>query len=108
MFWPTQAHANARDDLGLRERNGVYLVGVVHLQDRDVSLGRRWGRQHLDRRAGAAVWHDGGEHPRAESDDVGQGLGQNRGHDMPDQGRFELYELPVRIDLQVNDISGQP
>ena len=55
MFWLTPAHANARDDLGLRERNGVYLVGVVHLQDRDVSLGRRWGRQHLGRRAGAAV-----------------------------------------------------
>ena len=55
-----------------------------------------WGRQRLDRRAGAAVWRDGGEHPRAECNQVGQGLGQNRAT-LPPRAALSCTSCPCAL-----------
>ena len=62
----------------------------------------------FDHHVGAGVRCHRGQHTGAQRDQVWQGLGENRGQDVAAQSRFELYQLSMLVDLQVNGIPGQP
>ena len=62
----------------------------------------------FDHYVGAVVRCHRGQHTGAQRDQVWQGLGANGGQDIAAQSRFELDEVPLRGDLQVNGIPGQP
>ncbi len=108
VFRSAHAHADPHDNLGLAQRHFPHIMFVVFLQQRDIGVGKDGSLDRLDHNVRSAIRRHRGEHSGTKCDQIGQRLRTNRGDNIAAKGGFELHQLPVVVDLQINRIPSEP